>query len=570
MMQAAAWLFDPTTVLSAVEVGGYINPWKILPVLVILFVWARMLTWIDKDTIIAHLPREALNLGYVLGLVLGFALFFFLPTFPIAISALVGVMLVEVGVYLALRNAKVGLKDLKQELRKAFTSSRKKEAKVIAGAVTFFDKKNSALAVPDSESPDRPAYDALQTLLTDPLRKNAERIDMAPGEGASQVRFAVDGVPYSAASIDRAAGASAIAFLKPLAGLNIEEKRKPQTGLIKAQLDGKKRELEISTAGSAAGEFLKVMVDPKKRHSLRIEQMGFSPEQLQAIKDSIASNSGIVLVAAPKQQGLTSMLYGLLRGHDAFLQHIQTLERAQDQDLEGITQNKLPANAPAADEAKQINWLISQEPDVLMVNSVEDAATPQSLIDFLDSASQDGKNRRVYIGMRAGSTFDALAMWRKLVGDDQAAMSRLNMIVAGRVMRKLCMACKVAYTPDAEQLRKLNINPANASKLFQARKEPMRDQKGNPVLCTFCQELRYNGRFGVFEVMVIDDEIKHLITSGGSTNQLKAAFRKQRGKLLQEMALAAVEAGDTSLAEVKRVMEAGQTPAAPATAGARR
>jgi type IV pilus assembly protein PilB len=161
-------------------------------------------------------------------------------------------------------------------------------------------------------------------------------------------------------------------------------------------------------------------------------------------------------------------------------------------------------------------------------------------------------------------------MWRKLVGDDQAAMSRLNMIVAGRVMRKLCMACKVAYTPDAEQLRKLNINPANASKLFQARKEPMRDQKGNPVLCTFCQELRYNGRFGVFEVMVIDDDIKNLVTSGGSTNQLKASFRKQRGKLLQEMALSAVEAGDTSLAEVKRVMEAGQAPAAPATAAARR
>jgi type II secretory ATPase GspE/PulE/Tfp pilus assembly ATPase PilB-like protein len=570
-MQAPAWLFDPTTLLAAgVEVGGYINAWKILPILVVLFVWARMLTWIDKDTIVAHIPREVMNLGLLLGLVLGFALFFFLPTFPIAISALIVMMLIEVGVYLVVRNAKVGLKDLKQELRKAFTSSKKKEAKVIAGAVTFFNKKNNALEVPDSESPDRPSYDALQTLLTDPLRKNAERIDMAPGEGASQVRFTVDGVPYSASSIDRAASAGAIAFLKPLAGLNIEEKRKPQTGVIKVQLDGKKRELEISTAGSAAGEFLKIMVEPKKRHSLRLEQLGFSQEQLQAIKDSIAQNMGIVLVAAPKQQGLTMMLYSLLRGHDAFLQHIQTLERAQDQDLEGITQNKLPANAPAADEAKQINWLISQEPDVLMINSIEDANTPRALIDFLDSASQDGKNRRVYIGMRAGSTFDALAIWRKLVGDDQAAMSRLNMIVAGRVMRKLCMACKVAYTPDTEQLRKLNINPANASKLFQARKEPMRDQKGNPVLCTFCQELRYNGRFGVFEVMVIDDEIKNMVTSGGSTNQLKAAFRKQRGKLLQEMALAAVEAGDTSLAEVKRVMEAGQAPAAPATAGARR
>src|SRR5947207_13831523 len=86
------------TILSAVvEVGGYINAWKILPVLVVLLLWGRLLTWADKDTLVAHLPREALNLGMVVGLVLGFALFFFLPTYPIALSALIGVMLIEIG-----------------------------------------------------------------------------------------------------------------------------------------------------------------------------------------------------------------------------------------------------------------------------------------------------------------------------------------------------------------------------------------------------------------------------------------------------------------------------------------
>jgi general secretion pathway protein E len=563
-----------TTILGAVEVGSYINIWKIVPALVVLLLWTRLMTWVDKDTDVAHLPRETVNLGLLLGLILAFVLFFFLPTYAIALPALIVVMLIEVGVYLGLRNSKVGLKDLKQEIRKAFTSGKGKQVKVEAGAVTFFDKKNNALAVPDMEAPDRPAYDALQNLLTDPLRKNAERIDLTPGDGASQVRFMVDGVPYNATSIDRGSSSAAVTFLKPLAGLNIEEKRKPQTGTMKVQLDGKKRELEISTAGSSAGEFLKVLVEPKKRHSLRLEQLGMSAEQLQAVKASITENKGIVLVTAPRQQGMTSMIYALLRGHDAFLQHIQTLERGQDQDLEGITQNNLASNAPAAEEAKQINWLISQEPDVLMINQIEDPGTARALIDFCQNGEAEGKNRRVYVGMRAGNTFDALTLWRKMVGDDQLAMSKLSMVVAGRVMRKLCMACKVAYTPDAEQLRKLNINPANANKLFQARREPMRDQKGNPVACTFCQELRYNGRFGVYEVLVVDDEIRNVVTGGGSSNQLKAAFRKQKGKLLQEMALAAVETGDTSLAEIKRVMEAG-TPAAAgaggaATAGARR
>jgi type II secretory ATPase GspE/PulE/Tfp pilus assembly ATPase PilB-like protein len=160
-------------------------------------------------------------------------------------------------------------------------------------------------------------------------------------------------------------------------------------------------------------------------------------------------------------------------------------------------------------------------------------------------------------------------MWRKLVGDDKVAMGNLNMIIAGRIVRKLCMACKVAYTPDADQLRKLNMNPATATKLFQARREPMRDPKGNPVPCDFCKDLHYNGRMGIFEVMAVDDEIRNAVNSGKSINEVRAAFRKQKGKLLQEVALSVVEAGDTSLAEVKRVMEAGAPPAAaPASAPA--
>lgn len=557
-MQSA--LVFPAAVIATVEAGPYISLGKIVPVLVVLLLWSRLLTWADKDTDRAHLPREGINLGMMLGLVFAFALFFFLPSFAIALSVLMVILLIEIGAYLGLRNSKVGLKDIGDDFSAWIAGLRgEKKTNVVAGAVTFFDKKNNAIPIPDSESPDRPAYDALQQLLTDPLRKNAERIDVTPGDGASQVKFSVDGFPYSGQSLDRAGGAAAIAYLKPLAGLNIEEKRKPQSGSMKVQLDGKKRELDVSTAGSSAGEFLKVLTELKKRHSLKLDQLGFSSEQLQGVKDAIQDCKGIVLVASPRAQGLTSMLYGLLRSHDVFVQHIQTIERVADQDIEGVTQNKLAANAPAAEEAKLVGWIVSQEPDILMINQMEDANTPREMIQF----AGHGSGKRIYIGMRAGNTFDALAIWRKLVGDDKLAAEKLSMVIAGRVMRKLCMACKVAYAPDPEQLRKLNLNPAKAAQLFQARRETLRDAKGNPIPCEFCQELRYTGRFGVFEVMTIDEEMRSAISAGGSANQLKASFRKQKGKLLQEMALARVEAGDTSLAEVKRVMEVGAPPAAP-------
>jgi general secretion pathway protein E len=130
------------------------------------------------------------------------------------------------------------------------------------------------------------------------------------------------------------------------------------------------------------------------------------------------------------------------------------------------------------------------------------------------------------------------------------------MIICGRVMRRLCAACKVGYTPDPQTLRRLNMDPDKVGKLYQARTQPMRDAKGNPIMCDFCKELYFKGRMGVYEIFLIDDDVRAVIEGGGSNNQLKAVFRKQRGKYLQEAALAQVEEGETSVQEVLRVMKA--------------
>jgi type II secretory ATPase GspE/PulE/Tfp pilus assembly ATPase PilB-like protein len=148
---------------------------------------------------------------------------------------------------------------------------------------------------------------------------------------------------------------------------------------------------------------------------------------------------------------------------------------------------------------------------------------------------------------------EAIAMWRKLVANDKVALSQLKMVVSGRVVRKLCPACKVGYNPDPNQLRKMNMDPGAVTQLFQARTQPMRNDKGEVIPCTFCNELRFSGRVGVFEVLVVDDDVRTALASG-SANQLKAAFRKQKGKYLQEAALEVVERGDTSVQEVLRVL----------------
>jgi type II secretory ATPase GspE/PulE/Tfp pilus assembly ATPase PilB-like protein len=341
-------------------------------------------------------------------------------------------------------------------------------------------------------------------------------------------------------------------------GLDVNERRKPQSGMIKTQLDNARHELTVRTAGSKTGEALALMRDIRKRHDFKLDTLGLDAHQLELIRQVVKEPSGIVLVAAPPGHGLRSTVYAVLRAHDAFLTHILTVERAPDGEVEGITQVVIPHSASGPEELEKVKWVASQEPDVMAVPVLADSGSAQVVARFATV-------KRVYVGLRAGSAFDALTAWRRLVGDDAAALNNLKMVISGRLVRKLCDACKIGYAPDAGQLRKMNIDPTRVSKLFQARTSPMRDTKGNPVPCTFCQDMAYNGREGAFEVLVVDDEVRQLLISGASLNQLKTTFRKQKGRYIQEKALALVEEGRTSVQEVLRVMK-GEASAAPASA----
>ncbi|MGD0389168.1 MAG: ATPase, T2SS/T4P/T4SS family [Tepidisphaeraceae bacterium] len=537
--------------LAAVQMGGYVNPWKALAILVVLIVWVRLLSWIDKDAPEARLPREMVNSLMMGALVGGYLLFFFLPGFGLAFGVLIGLFVVDVGAYLGMRSRTIGLGDLRQQFADwwgGLLKREKKQVKAVAGQVMIMNQSGAIEAAPPSDTPESLQYESAQQFLTKPLRLGAERLELVAGEPTA-VSYMVDGMRYHGDAMDRNKAGAAVQFLKSVAGLDMEERRKPQTGTFKSAIDGKKYTIQVTSFGSAQGESMRLITNPKDRQDFKLDSMGFSEEQLKTVRELVAGGGGVILLGAPRGQGLTSLCYGMIRAHDAFLYHVHTIERAPEFDLEGVTQNALAANAPPAEEAKQVNWVVSQEPDVLMATSLED---PHSAADLAQFAAGE---RRVYVGLRAGTALDALRQWRKLVGDDALAMKNLRAIVVGRLVRRLCSACKVGYTPDPTTLRKLNMNPDVVGKLYQARKEPMRDAKGNPVPCTFCNDLAFKGRLGIYEVMVIDDEIRSVIAGGGTDSQIRQAQRGKRGRLLQEMALAQVQAGETSVEEVLRVLK---------------
>lgn len=555
---------DFCVLLQVVPVGGYVSIWKVVPFLVVFFLWLRLLTWADKDAPAAHLPGPMLMLAFSGGLLGGFLLFLMLPGFWISFSVFVLVLLAEAGAYLGIRSSKVGLKDLKSELSKAATMPgrpHRKQVEDVAGLVNMAKKDGKPVIPPGPDSPDRPGYDTVQLMLTDPMLKGMERLDVIPVEGSMLVQYWVDGVGYNGAQFNRQAANAAITYVKSISGMDVAERRKPQSGSIRAAVAGKKAEFIVHTAGSASGETLRLMSAERRRHNIAFDQLGFTAEQLKSIKDVIAEPGGIVLIAAPPGQGLTTMEYAMIRQHDAFLSHIQTLERDTDDDLEGITQNKLGKQASQADELEKLQWMVSQEPDCILMAEI---ANPKSVRELIAHAEQ---GRKAYLGLRTQSALDALMDWRKLVGDDELAMKHLRLVISGRVFRQLCAGCKTAYQPDPEMLRKLNMDPTRVQQLFQARTQPVRDPKGNIVPCGLCHDLRYHGRFGVYETVVITDDMRQAVLANAGLDQLKKVYRKQRGRFLQENALARVEQGVTSVQEVSRVVRGQDVISLPAASG---
>ena len=554
---------DFPVLMQSVPVGPYISAYKVVPVLLVCIAWWRWLTWVDKDALVARLPREWLNAGMLGGFALAVALLLGLPSFWLAFPLFILLFLAEVGAYLAVRNSKVGLKDLIADIKsfKIGLAKKKAVAADVPGMVTLSTKDGRAMSAPEAGTPERQIYDVVQMMIAEPLRRGMERLDLVPVEGAMVAQYWVDGVVYNGAQFNRNGAAGAVVLLKRLAGLDLNEKRKPQTGMIQTTVEGKRKEVQVQTAGSTSGETLRLSVDPKHRHDLKLDHLGFSADQIQRIQVVVGEPGGVVLVAVPKGQGLTSTLYAIIRQHDAFLTQIQSVERAPEEDLEGVTQNALSRGASPQDELDKVQWVISQEPNTIVMPEIHNAKSARAMVACAGE-------RRIYVGLRSGSAVDAINDWRTMVGDDEHAMRHLRMVISGRVLRKLCPACKQPYQPDPDTMRKLNLDHGRVSQFYQARTHPMQDQKGNPIPCAFCADMRYQGRTGIFEVMDINDEVRQAVLQNASPKQLLSLFRKMRGRFTQESAMDLVEKGETSIQEVLRAMRGQERDPAVAKAAA--
>jgi len=548
--------FMPNLLLSSVQYAGYISIIKFLTFLVLFFLWLPLVSWVYKDAKAVE-AKEVFWTAVVLGTGAAAALIWLLiPVFIIGVLFYVMAVGTASLCYVRHRNSRVmdyG-RVLTVEHIKSLFVSKQKRLDSLTGFLFITANKNE-VPLPQPQTPDFFGYKAAYELLTDAMWRRASDIIFSPASQNYNVTYYVDGAALKQPAIARGQMGFLIHFLKNLADLDINEKRKPQKGKFKIsqarQDEQEQRDIgwEVITAGSTAGEQVRLKQIVKQEVS-RLADIGLMPEQLEQLSKMRGTKQGLFIVTGPKKSGATTTLYALLRNHDAFLNSINTLEKRPSADVPNITQNVFTlSDTGTTTFAKKLQEVVRMGPDIVGVADCEDAETAQAAC----AAAKDGKV--IYVTLTADSVVQAMGKWIKLVGDRNLIARTLRGITNQRLFRVLCEECKQAYAPNNELLRKFNITADKVKALYRTGKVVV-GKRGKEMTCEKCQGTGYVGRTGAFEMIIINNQLRKTITQSKSLAEIGSHFRGAKMLYLQEQVLRKVINGTTAIDEMIRVLSA--------------
>jgi type II secretory ATPase GspE/PulE/Tfp pilus assembly ATPase PilB-like protein len=537
----------------------YVSPFKIAFVMVMFSLWCLCLQWVDRDAQRVKTIRERWNILCLSFGLLALAAWVLIPMDSMALFFMgwgVYVVVAGAGVlwYVAHRNQRVADK-YKVLTPQHFTrllqrgGGAKLDRSKHEYRVRLFDHQGHSVTLPeDEEGADQ--FSTTQDLLYDALWRRAMVIELAAVGGETRLNYVIDGVTAERRDLlDQEQATRTISFLKNVAGLNPEEKRRPQQGSIKAGLLGGTEPARISVrvSGTTAGERLQLKI-VGAHTQLSIDDIGLHPQRVEKLKEIIAQPSGLVIDCGPPGSGVTTTLYALVRKHDAYIQNIHSLEKQRLFEVDNITQNAFDPTNREANYCRQLQSVLRREPDVVLVGELDDKETAHVVV----KACVEG--RKIYAGMTADDSFDCLQLFLNLVGSTKAVAKVLKGIVAQRLVRKLCPTCREAYKPDANLLRKANLPVDKIEHFYRPPTQQVFDKQGREVICPTCQGTGHVDRVGIFEVLVIDEPLQRLVADGAALTLIKAQARKNKMLYLQEEGLLKTMDGVTSINEILRAM----------------
>jgi len=536
-----------------IQYGSYISVAKFIVFLVCFFVWLPIVAWVFRDARMVR-TREVLWSGIVFATGAAATLVWLLtPVFAVGFA----LYLIAVGAtcmaYTMHRNARVAEFErvlTVNHFRSIFSNERKKVA-VTSRRLAFITANKNEIEPPPRKTAEFYGYKFANEIFDDAILWRASDISFMPSQQEYTVLYQIDGLAFKQPARGRQQMEYFIRFIKQLADVDPDEKRKPQRGFFTIKKNSASINWEVNTAGSTTGE--RIRIRRVEEHNLiKLKDIGLSPEQVEQLSKIRDSKGGVFLVSGPEKTGITTTLYALLKNHDPFMFSINTLERQPIAELMNITQNTYSlSDTGTTTFARRLQTILRTDPDIVGVDNCQDSETARL------ACSGAGKGKLLYVTLQAANVVQALSRWMKWVGDKNLVADTLLGISNQRLLRNICEKCKEAYQPNRELLKKFNI-PADKVKLFYRPAETQYTRRGKPIVCQNCHGIGYVGRTAVFETIVMNKELRDAIRKSDSLADIATQFRRAKMLYMQEQAIRKVIHGTTSINEVIREFSAGK------------
>ncbi|MBF0368697.1 MAG: type II/IV secretion system protein [Magnetococcales bacterium] len=392
-------------------------------------------------------------------------------------------------------------------------------------------------ATTDAEEYSQPLVRLVDALMADAVKKGASDIHIEPEETFLSVRLRVDGVLRQVLSLHKQYQSPIIVRVKVLAGLNIAENRVPQDGHISRQLFGRNIDFRVSSMATHHGENLVLRILDRTKGIVPLTSLGFSDEQVSALKLMMARPEGIILVTGPTGSGKTTTLYSMLDFINDVSVNIMTLEDPVEYPMPQIRQSSVNPSSKMG-FADGIRAMLRQDPDIMLVGEIRDQETAEMAL----RAAMTG--HQVYSTVHTNSAMQAITRLRDIGVPSDILAGNIIGVVGQRLIRLLCKSCRKAYNPGGVEVRLLRS-------LGVVAKGPIYRHVG----CKACEGTGYKGRMALIETIKIDPEMDALIATNAPYHELRAHAKKIGFKPLAVRGIHRVLEGITTLAEISRVAD---------------
>ena len=394
------------------------------------------------------------------------------------------------------------------------------------------------------EASQRPIIRLVDMMLADAVTSRASDIHVEPAEGGIVIRYRIDGVLRQVMKIPRTAGIPLISRVKIISGLDIADRLRPQDGRARITVNGEPIDLRVSSLPASLGEKVVIRILSSKGAILTLDGLGMFPDEAELIRGLLQHKEGILLVTGPTGSGKTTTLYSAIRLIQGEGVNIVTVEDPVEYRLgSNIVQVQVHEKAGLT-FASALRSILRQDPDVVLIGEIRDQETAQIAVQ----ASLTG-----HLVLSTLHTNDAANAVTRLLDMGMEAYkigSALRGVVAQRLMRRLCLACReVSTEPVPERVRR--FVPSGAT-IYRA------------VGCPECAMTGYQGRFSIVEVLLMTLELERLIGSGGTADRIAEVGRKNGMRSLWDSGLRHVLDGGTTIDELLRVTDVPLPPEAAA------